>query len=82
MDGGLKWKNLLWGVWIFSGTTQCHLDFFLVSQELIQLAKKCDIIHAPESNHSAVSLVLQSNHLNRKRGPGFWKFNTTLMKCT
>ena len=56
------------------------LDLFLVSQELIQLAKKCDIIHAPESDHSAVSLVLQSNHLNQKRGPGFWKFNTALLK--
>jgi hypothetical protein len=27
-----------------------------------------------------VSLVLQSNHLNQKRGPGFWKFNTALLK--
>ena len=26
---------------------QCRLDFFLVSQELIQLAKKCDIVYAP-----------------------------------
>ena len=59
---------------------QCRLDFFLVSQELIQLAKKSNIVHAPESNHSAVSLVLQSNHLNQKRGPGFWKFNTALLK--
>ena len=59
---------------------QCRLDLFLVSQELIQLAKKCDIIHTPESDHSAVSLVLQSNLLNQKRGPGFWKFNTALLK--
>ena len=29
---------------------QCRLDLFLVSQELIQLAKKCDIIHTPESD--------------------------------
>ena len=59
---------------------QCRLDFFLVSQELIQSTKKCEIVYAPESDHSAVSLVLQSNHLNQKRGPGFWKFNTTLLK--
>jgi len=26
-----------------------------------------------------VSLVLQSNHLNQKRGPGFWKFDTALL---
>ena len=54
--------------------------FFLVSQELIQSTKKCEIVYAPESDHSAVSLVLQSNHLNQKRGPGFWKFNTALLK--
>jgi len=59
---------------------QCRLDFFLVSQELIQFAKKCDIVYAPESDHSAVSLVIQPNHLNQKRGPGFWKFNTALLK--
>ena len=59
---------------------QCRLDFFLVSRGLIRLAKKCDIVHAPESDHSAVSLVLQSDHLNQKRGPGFWKFNTALLK--
>ena len=27
-----------------------------------------------------MSLVLQSNRLNQKRGPGFWKFNTALLK--
>ena len=59
---------------------QCRLDLFLVSQELIQLAKKCDIVYAPKSDHSAVSLVLQSNRLNQKRGPGFWKFSTALLK--
>ena len=59
---------------------QCRLDLFWVSQKLIQLAKKCDIVYAPESDHSAASLVLQSNHLNQKRGPGFWKFITALLK--
>ena len=59
---------------------QCRLDFFLISQDLIQLAKKCDIVYAPESDPSAVSLAIQPNHLNQKRGPGFWKFNTALLK--
>ena len=79
------WRNLNNDNQCFTWRTksfkiQCRLDLFLVSQELIQLAKKCDIVHAPESDHSAVSLVLQSNHLNQKRGPGFWKFNTALLK--
>ena len=47
---------------------------------LIQLAKKCYIVHAPESDHSAVSLVFQSNHLYQNRGPGFRKFNTAFLK--
>ena len=59
---------------------ECRLDLFLVSQELIKLAKKCDIVHAPESDHSAVSRGLHSNRLNQKRGPGFWKFNKALLK--
>ena len=25
-------------------------------------------------------LVVQPNHLNQRRGPGFWKFNTALLK--
>ena len=67
------WRTKSFGI-------QCRLDFFLVSQELIQSTKKCEIVYAPESDHSAVSLVLQSNHLNQKRGPGFWKFNIALLK--
>ena len=27
-----------------------------------------------------MSIHLQSNNLNQKRGPGFWKFNTSLLK--
>ena len=36
---------------------QGRLDYLLVSQELIQFAKKCDIVHAPKSDHSAVSCL-------------------------
>ena len=44
------------------------------------ISKEMRHVHAPESDHSAVSLVLQSNRLNQKRGAGFWKFNTDLLK--
>ena len=56
---------------------QCRLDYFLVSQELTPSAKKCD---TPESDHSAVSIHLQFNNLNKKKGPGFRKFNISLLK--
>ena len=79
------WRNLNPDKQSFTWRTksfkiQCRLDYFLVSRELIQLATKCDIVYAPESDHSAVLFVLQSDHQNQKRGPGFWKFNTALLK--
>ena len=79
------WRNLNPDKQSFTWRTksfkiQCRLDYFFVSQELIQSAKKCDIVHAPESDHSAVFFVLQSDHQKQKRGPGFWKFNTALLK--
>ena len=79
------WRNLNPHKQCFTWRTksfkiQCRLDYFLVSQELTPSTKKCDILYAPESDHSAVSIHLQSNNLNQKRGPGFWKFKTSLLK--
>ena len=79
------WRNLNPDKQSFTWRTksfkiQCRLDYFFVSQELIQSAKKCDIVHAPESGHSAAFFVLQTDHQKQKRGPGFWKFNTALLK--
>ena len=59
---------------------QSRLDYFLVSQDLSALTKKCKILQAPESDHSAVSILLQSEVLTQKRGPGFWKFNNSLLE--
>ena len=50
---------------------QCRLDYFLVSQNLANLAKECSIVHAPGSDHCAVKLFSQSDSLNKKVGPGF-----------
>lgn len=59
---------------------QCRLDYFLISDEFSNLTKKCDILLAPESDHSAVSIHIQSEALAQKKGPGFWKFNTALLQ--
>ena len=56
------------------------LRSFLSFAGVNSIRKKCDIVYAPESDHSAVSLVVKSNRLKQKRGPGFWKFNTALLK--
>ena len=39
---------------------QCRLDYFLVSQNLVNLAKDCHIIHAPGSDHCVVKLFIKS----------------------
>ena len=40
----------------------------------------CDIVNAPESDHSAITLHLKSEELKQHRGPGFWKFNCSLLE--
>ena len=59
---------------------QCRLDYFLTTPNLTKLTRNCNIIHAPGSNHSAVKLFIQSEALNKKLGPGFWKFNCSLLE--
>ncbi|KAL9989297.1 hypothetical protein ACROYT_G003831 [Oculina patagonica] len=59
---------------------QCRLDFFLISEELTSIVASNKIFHAPETDHSAISLHLQAEINKQKRGPGFWKFNTSLLK--
>ena len=48
---------------------QCRLDFFLISDDLCNLTKKCEILLAPESDHSAVSIHIQSDSLAQKKTP-------------
>ena len=59
---------------------QCHLDFFLISKDLINDVQSCNILNAPESNHSATTLHLRSKELKQHKGPGFWKFNSSLLE--
>ena len=59
---------------------QCRLDFFLISNDLGDLATSCKILNAPETDHSAISLHLKSHELKQDKGPGFWKFNNSLLE--
>ena len=54
-----------------------RLDFFLVSAGFCGLIDKADIKPGFKTDHSAVSLNLTL--LNCRRGPGFWKFNSSLL---
>ena len=59
---------------------QCRLDFFLISKELTDIVSSSKIFHAPETDHSAISLHLQAEAKKQKRGPGFWKINNSLLR--
>ena len=59
---------------------QCRLDYFLVSQDLCRLATSCKIVHAAETDHSEVLIHFKNETANQRKGPGFWKFNNSLLK--
>ena len=61
-----------------SSAIQCRLDYWLVSKHLLQQVKQCNIIPVSFSDHSAVSFNIQSDDFI-KRGPGFFKFNDSLL---
>ena len=59
---------------------QCRLDFFRISKDLGDLAISCKILNAPKTDHSAIFLHLKSDELKQDKGPGFWKFNNSLLE--
>ena len=71
-DNRFTWRNK-------SLKIQCRLDFFLISKELSSDTHACNIINAPETDHSAVTLHLKTEDLLQPKAPGFWKFNNSLL---
>ena len=59
---------------------QCRLDYFLVSKQLSSTTINSDILFAPDTDHSAIQLHLLSEDLKQQKGPGFWKFNSSLLE--
>ena len=57
---------------------QCRLDYWLVAKELSHIMLNTEIKQSSLSDHSAIILTLQSKDYER-RGPGFWKFNNSLL---
>ena len=61
-----------------SPSVKCRLDYFLISDVLEDNTEAVDILAAQKSDHSGI--VLQLKNLNQeRRGPGYWKFNSTLL---
>ena len=56
-----------------------RIDFFLIAKDLSVTIKKSEIIPAIAPDHNAISISLTLPN-KCPRGPGFWKFNNTLLK--
>ena len=61
---------------------QCRLDYFFTSKQLKDRVKECKILPDIYSDHSAVALSVYFNKSELPRGPGFWKFNNSLLSDT
>ena len=57
---------------------QCRLDYWLVYKELSRIVIKTEMKSSTLTDHSAITLTLQSKGY-AQRGPGFWKFNNSLL---
>jgi hypothetical protein len=57
---------------------QSRLDFFLINQSTFNFTTETKIISSYRSDHKGIILKLKL--LENKRGPGYWKFNNSLLK--
>lgn len=54
-----------------------RLDYWFISEHLTEWIKAVEILPAAQSDHSAVSLSLQTVSISR--GPGLWRFDNALL---
>ena len=57
---------------------QARLDYFIVSQTLLDIVINVDIKTGYRTDHSLITLSICFT--NFTRGPGVWRFNTSLLK--
>ena len=57
---------------------QCRLDFFLLSQSMVNMVQNTKIGTSFRSDHSIVTLTINLDKV--QRGPGYWKLNCALLK--
>ena len=62
-----------------AGVVQSRLDYFLVSSCIANMINRIDIVPGIRSDHSMLYLYLETDKSER-RGKGFWKFNSSLLK--
>ena len=55
-----------------------RLDYLLVNDSMFDKVTECDIIPVSNTDHRAVTMTMSIGKI--KRGPGYWKFNQSLLK--
>lgn len=63
------------------GFSASRIDFWLIQEQLLGYIIEADIGPGVFSDHSMVSVDISFDK-NRKRGPGLWKFNNSLLQDT
>ena len=63
-----------------SGKIKCRLDFWLISKRLLSRVTKTDICAYYDSDHSPVTISIKPEDIQEKRGPGYRKFNNSLLE--
>ena len=58
-----------------------RLDFFLISDDMQRNVNSCEILHGIQSDHSPLLLKIFSIP-ESQRGPGYWKFNNSLLNVS
>ena len=71
-EKGFTWRRLR------PRPTFSRLDYVFTNQVLKQFVDKLDIVPGFKSDHSTLKLTLKINFL--KKGPGYWKLNTSLLR--
>ena len=69
---GFTWNNP-------SMKIQCRLDYFFISKDMQSSIIDVKVLPNIFSDHSALTISLSSNNTETTRGPGFWKFNNSLL---
>ena len=55
-----------------------RLDYFLISEDILSLNPKSDILNVYKSDHNMICLNITKS--SQKRGKGLWKFNNALLE--
>ena len=69
---GFTWSNP-------SMTIQSRLDYFFIPKFLQKSIQECRIMPNSFSDHAALILTICFNEETVPRGPGYWKFNNSLL---